>query len=118
MPCLQKIAKLKESLHFIGAPAKNKHTVFVDSTQEAAGFEPEKYLDTPKVHTYRGQGREGVGAVGDVGEVAAGVGVAMETAVLMRLQMHKFQSHQPSWSPGMLGHALSMTRLPVNMQSC
>jgi hypothetical protein len=54
---LQKIAKLKESLHFIGAPAKNKHIVFVDSKAEAAKFEPEKYLDTPKVGSRVGQGR-------------------------------------------------------------
>jgi U3 small nucleolar RNA-associated protein 11 len=45
---VQKVEKLKEGLHFIGAPAQAKHTVFVDSAPEAASFDPEAYFDTPK----------------------------------------------------------------------
>lgn len=48
-PCaLQKAARLKESLHFIGLRPQNKHTVFVDSAKEAAAFKPAKFFDTPK----------------------------------------------------------------------
>ncbi|KAJ9507650.1 hypothetical protein QJQ45_019176 [Haematococcus lacustris] len=43
----EKIEKLKQSLHFIGAPAQNKHTVFVDSESEAKVFDPAAYFDTP-----------------------------------------------------------------------
>jgi U3 small nucleolar RNA-associated protein 11 len=44
---LQKAARLKQSLHFIGLAPQNKHTVFVDSAEEAAKFKPAKYFDTP-----------------------------------------------------------------------
>lgn len=43
----QKAERLKESLHFIGLGAQNKHTVFVDSAKEAAHFKPAKFFDTP-----------------------------------------------------------------------
>lgn len=36
----------KSSLHFIGAPAQNSHTVFVDE-EEAVSFRPEEHFDTP-----------------------------------------------------------------------
>ena len=45
-PCSQKVEKLKSGLHFLGAPAANKHTVFVDTEQERQAFKPEEYFDT------------------------------------------------------------------------
>lgn len=42
-----KVERLKSSLHFIGLPPQNKHTVFVDSATEAAAFRPAKFFDTP-----------------------------------------------------------------------
>mmetsp|Transcript_36387 Transcript_36387/g.91427 ORF Transcript_36387/g.91427 Transcript_36387/m.91427 type:complete len:258 (+) Transcript_36387:122-895(+) len=42
----KKVDRMKASLHFIGAAPRNKHTVFVDSTQEAQRFRPEEYFDT------------------------------------------------------------------------
>ncbi len=48
--CVQKIERLKGSLHFIGAAPKapNQHTVFVDSQDEVKGFDPAQYFNTPK----------------------------------------------------------------------
>jgi len=48
-PIVQKIEKLRQSLHCLEAPATertNKHTVFVDSMEEAVQFDPVKYFDT------------------------------------------------------------------------
>mmetsp|Transcript_3181 Transcript_3181/g.7846 ORF Transcript_3181/g.7846 Transcript_3181/m.7846 type:complete len:248 (-) Transcript_3181:1141-1884(-) len=42
----KKVEKLKSGLHFLGAPAANKHTVFVDTEQERQAFKPEEYFDT------------------------------------------------------------------------
>jgi hypothetical protein len=43
---MQKVERLKRSLHFIGAPAQNSHTVFLDE-EEAASFRPDEHFDTP-----------------------------------------------------------------------
>ena len=45
--CLQKVERLRGALHFIGAPAQARHTVFVDDEAEAAAFRPDAYFDTP-----------------------------------------------------------------------
>ncbi|KAI8464287.1 MAG: small-subunit processome [Monoraphidium minutum] len=42
----KKIARLKERLHFIGAPRASRHTVFLDSKAEAAAFDAAAYFDT------------------------------------------------------------------------
>ncbi|KAF8072886.1 Utp11 [Scenedesmus sp. PABB004] len=42
-----KAERLRASLHFIGAAAPARHTVFVDSAAEAAAFEPAEFFDTP-----------------------------------------------------------------------
>ena len=44
---LQKLKRMKGNLHFIGLTGQAKHTVFVDSAQEAAKFSPSEYFDTP-----------------------------------------------------------------------
>ena len=44
---LQKVERLRGTLHFLGAPAQARHTVFVDSEAEAAAFMPEDFFDTP-----------------------------------------------------------------------
>lgn len=46
--CLQKLERLKESLHFIGMAPQNKHTVFVEDPKEAKTFNPEEYFGTSK----------------------------------------------------------------------
>jgi len=38
---------MKESLHFIGVPPQNTHTVFVDSEKELRKFKEEKFFDVP-----------------------------------------------------------------------
>ena len=43
---LQKVDKLQESLHFIGDAPKAKHTVFVDTKEEAESFKPVEFFDT------------------------------------------------------------------------
>jgi hypothetical protein len=49
-PCcrLQKLKRMRGSLHFIGLAPQAKHTVFVGSAEEAAAFRPDEYFDTPK----------------------------------------------------------------------
>ena len=39
--------RLQESLHLIGVPAQNRHTVFVEDEKEAAAFDPAAHFDTP-----------------------------------------------------------------------
>lgn len=43
----QKLEKLKERLHFLGAGNQARHTVFVDSEHEARSFSAEDFFDTP-----------------------------------------------------------------------
>lgn len=38
--------RLQASLHLIGAPPQNRHTVFVDDEAEAACFDPATHFDT------------------------------------------------------------------------
>lgn len=50
LPLLQKVRRLKTSLHLIGAVPEGgarKHTVFVDDAAEARAFRPEAYFGTP-----------------------------------------------------------------------
>lgn len=44
---MQKVERLRGTLHFIGAPAQARHTVFVDSEADAEAFRPEDFFDTP-----------------------------------------------------------------------
>uniref|UniRef100_A0A1I8ERH9 U3 small nucleolar RNA-associated protein 11 n=2 Tax=Wuchereria bancrofti TaxID=6293 RepID=A0A1I8ERH9_WUCBA len=45
----QKIEKLKATLHFADTTvAKNTHTIFVDTEEEAKNFDPVRYFNTPK----------------------------------------------------------------------
>lgn len=44
---VQRLDRLQESLHFIGVPAQNRHTVFVDSSSAAQSFSAEAHFDTP-----------------------------------------------------------------------
>jgi len=48
----QKIERLKSSLQMISSvpqeELRSRHTVFVDTEQEASNFDPAKYFDTPK----------------------------------------------------------------------
>ena len=43
----RRIERLREGLHFVGARARNSHTVFVDSEREARDFRAEEHFDTP-----------------------------------------------------------------------
>lgn len=44
---LRKAEKLTAGLHFLDAPAANKHTVFVDDDQQLQSFDPAEHFDTP-----------------------------------------------------------------------
>lgn len=44
----RKVERMKEGLHFIGAPRMAKHKVFLDSGAEAAAFDAAEYFDTPR----------------------------------------------------------------------
>ena len=58
-PCLQKLDKLRGSLHFLAAPvpATQRHTFFVDSTEEAVQLSPAERLDTPAELLHRRSNR-------------------------------------------------------------
>jgi len=43
----EKLKCMKGNLHFIGLTGQAKHTVFVNSAQDAAKFSPAEYFDTP-----------------------------------------------------------------------
>ncbi|KAJ0406284.1 hypothetical protein P43SY_007072 [Pythium insidiosum] len=43
---LRKAEKLTQSLHFVDAPAQNRHVVFVDSSDDVAGFDVAEHFDT------------------------------------------------------------------------
>ena len=43
----QKLERLQRSLHFIGAPQQNKHTVYLEP-DGASEFSPQQHFDTPK----------------------------------------------------------------------
>ena len=43
---MQKASRLKSSLHFIGLPAQNKHTLFVEDGAAARQFDAAKHFDT------------------------------------------------------------------------
>uniref|UniRef100_A0A7S0UPS3 U3 small nucleolar RNA-associated protein 11 n=1 Tax=Polytomella parva TaxID=51329 RepID=A0A7S0UPS3_9CHLO len=44
----KKAERMRESLHFIGTPAQNSHTVFVDDEKEVQQFDAATYFDTPE----------------------------------------------------------------------
>ena len=45
----KRVARMRESLHFIGAPrGGGRHKVFVDSKEEAAAFDAAEFFDTPR----------------------------------------------------------------------
>ena len=39
---------MRGDLHFIGVPASNQHTVYVDSADEARTFSATQHFDTPE----------------------------------------------------------------------
>ena len=43
---LQRIEKLRDSLHFIGASAPRSHVVYVEDAAAVRGFSAEKHFDT------------------------------------------------------------------------
>ena len=45
--CVQKVERLQQSLHFIGAPTQSKHMVFVDDESSLRGFSAEEHFQTP-----------------------------------------------------------------------
>lgn len=44
----KRVEKLKRNLHSIGAPAKRKHTVFVDTEEDAKNFDAAEHFDTER----------------------------------------------------------------------
>lgn len=45
-PLPQKVERMQQSLHLIGAPAANQHVVFVDEDEEAERFDAARHFDT------------------------------------------------------------------------
>lgn len=67
---IQKLERLKERLHFLGAGAQPRHTVFVDSHKEARVFSAEAYFDTPAELLGRTFNRPRRAQLEDVGTVS------------------------------------------------
>ena len=75
--------RLQQSLHLIGAPAANRHTVFVDDEEEAQAFDPAAHFDTAPELLDRQFNRPRLSQLADAKAVSAGEGAA---AAVKRLE--------------------------------
>ncbi len=90
--------KLKERLHFVGAPSQSRHTVFVDDEAEARSFSAEAYFDTPKELLGRAFNRPRREQLAEAGAVTGARGEDLSEQVdnLERW----VNPHKPSWMAG------------------
>eukprot|EP00197_Chlamydomonas_leiostraca_P003099 CAMPEP_0202869552 /NCGR_PEP_ID=MMETSP1391-20130828/12519_1 /ASSEMBLY_ACC=CAM_ASM_000867 /TAXON_ID=1034604 /ORGANISM="Chlamydomonas leiostraca, Strain SAG 11-49" /LENGTH=251 /DNA_ID=CAMNT_0049549887 /DNA_START=127 /DNA_END=879 /DNA_ORIENTATION=+ len=77
----EKVDALRESLHFIGAPATNRHVVFVDEAKEAKAFDPAAYFNTPKELLGRTFNRPKAEALEEAATVAMRAGAKARTQI-------------------------------------
>lgn len=81
-PPTQKAERLAGSLHLIGAPAANRHTVFVDDDEAAQAFDPASHFDTAPELLGRQYNRPRLGQLADARATSAGEGAATAVARL------------------------------------
>lgn len=74
--------RLAGSLHLIGAPAANRHTVFVDDEEQAQAFDPAAHFDTAPELLGRQYNRPRMGQLADARATNAGEGAATAVARL------------------------------------
>ena len=75
-PRPQKVERLQQSLHLIGAPAANRHIVFVDDEKEAQRFDAAAHFDTAPELLDRQFNRPRLSQLADARAVSAGEGAA------------------------------------------
>jgi U3 small nucleolar RNA-associated protein 11 len=63
---------MQQSLHLLGAPAANQHTVFVDDEEAAEKFEPAEFFDTHEELLERSYNRPRSAQLADPAAVSAG----------------------------------------------
>lgn len=68
----KKVERMQQSLHLLGAPAANKHTVFVDDEEAADKFDPAAYFNTTEELLDRSFNRPRKEQLADPGAVSAG----------------------------------------------
>lgn len=71
-PRPQKVERMQQSLHLLGAPPSNQHTVFVEDEDEAKTFDPAQYFDTPAELLDRSFNRPRAAQLADPAAVSAG----------------------------------------------
>lgn len=91
-----KVQRLQESLHLIGAPtpASRKHVVFVDDEQEVEQFDPEKYFDTPADLLQRSYNRPRNAQLSESSLVVSGKGEPVSSAVVKKAEKHKVAAYK------------------------
>ena len=73
---MQKVERMQQSLHMIGAPAANQHVVFVDGEEEAQAFDPARHFDTAPELLDRSYNRPRLAQLADAQAVSAGEAAA------------------------------------------
>jgi U3 small nucleolar RNA-associated protein 11 len=73
---LQKVERMQQSLHLLGAPATNQHIVFVDEEEEAETFDPARHFDTAPELLERAYNRPRLQQLTDAAAVSGGGGEA------------------------------------------
>jgi len=71
---------MQQSLHLIGAPAANRHVVFVDDEEAAQAFDPAQHFDTAPELLDRSYNRPRVAQLADAQAVSAGAAAAAARA--------------------------------------
>ena len=80
LPAMQKVERMQQSLHLIGAPAANKHVVFVDDEEEAQQFDPARHFDTAPELLDRSYNRPRLEQLADARATSAGEAAAAAVA--------------------------------------
>lgn len=76
----KKVERMQQSLHLIGAPAANKHVVFVDDEEEAQQFDPARHFDTAPELLDRSYNRPRLEQLADARATSAGEAAAAAVA--------------------------------------
>lgn len=87
----KKVERLQQSLHLIGAPAANRHIVFVDDEEEAQAFDPAAHFDTAPELLDRQFNRPRLSQLADAKAVSAGEAAA---AAVKRLEKKRAAAYR------------------------
>ncbi|PRW61182.1 U3 small nucleolar RNA-associated 11 [Chlorella sorokiniana] len=87
----KKVERLQQSLHLIGAPAANRHIVFVDGEEAAQTFDPAAHFDTAPELLDRQFNRPRLSQLADAKAVSAGEAAA---AAVKRLEKKRAAAYR------------------------